>query len=196
MDITFKNLVWLKKYEQEIVSSEIKILDKNLQSNKKNIEILGMDYNDYKRDVDIYAPDWVVASIIHPNIIILLSKLKLHSFEYVKSIIKHEFVHIALLEVEKCCPKYIFEGIAMHIAGQDEVYINKNDIMTISVNYNDDNFYGKSYYLIQIALQEYGCDKLLYLIKNKKFDEINKTVMQSINKSGEELDAKICDKRS
>lgn len=196
MDITFKNLTWLKKYEQEIVSNEIKIIDKKLQSNKKKIVIMGMDYNDYKRYVDVYAPDWVVASIMHPNVIILLSKLKLCRFEYVKSIIKHEFVHIALLEVEKCCPKYIFEGIAMHIAGQEEFYINKNEIMTISISYNDDNFYGKSYYLIQIALKKYGYDKLLYLIKNKKFDEINKTVVQSINNSGEELDAKICDKRS
>jgi hypothetical protein len=196
MNIIFRDLDWLRKQDQKIVCSQIEELNQKLNFKKNLLEILGMDYDYYKKNVDIFAPEWVVASIRSPNTIILLSKLEAHNIEYIQAIVKHEFVHIALMDIEESCPKYIFEGIAMHFAGQEECDINLNEITTISIDYSDENFYGKAYHLVSQAVKAYGYDELLYLVRNKKFDEINKTVIHSINVNREEADAKIYYKRS
>ena len=119
------------------------------------------------------TPEWVVGWSEKRNIFILdkFAYVKPVTDEYYFKIIKHEMIHSYFYIASNNCeyPEWLFEGIALYLAGQ-----NKNKIESFKnfLNYydhKDEGIYKESGFAVEFLIKYYGKGKFLELVRGLKY---------------------------
>lgn len=125
--------------------------------------------------------DWYIGDnigerslIVSPN-----TKVKVHTYQSILNAIPHEYIHTVVYSINKKCPLWISEGLALYLSNRYKVSTGKTKIPPVGIFKSNNSLYfekhnGYSYadkFIEYIELNN-GHEKVLELIKTGDFEEV------------------------
>jgi len=125
--------------------------------------------------------DWYIgdnigekALIVSPN-----TKVSSHTYKSIINAIPHEYIHTVVYSINKKCPLWINEGIALFLSNRHNVSTKKKEIPPIGIFKSNNSLYfekhnGYSYAdkFIEFVELKYGHSKVLELVNTGNYEKV------------------------
>jgi hypothetical protein len=129
---------------------------------QKRINIINFyKFEDLGRYLGWTVPEWVVATSLGRNILVLDYEIwKARQWGSVNQIILHELVHVILSNYKVKVPLWLNEGLALYLAGQwDDGQVKREGFVIKNIydlNYNNTDVYAVSGGIVAKLINIYG----------------------------------------
>lgn len=152
---------------------------KNKFNFHENVYVEELSKKDLEELLQEEIPQWVVATNIRNNII-LIDKIKNNTEEYIEEVIVHEYIHIILNRLTNFkCPLYLSDGLAMYYADQKVENVKLDHLKNINLNtlnYSRTDFYILSKNIVDRIIKKYSEEFLINKIKSRNYTEIEQII--------------------
>ena len=144
--------------------------------------------------------DWYIGDnigekslIVSPN-----TKLKVHTYQSIINAIPHEYIHTVVYSINKKCPLWISEGLALYLSNRYNASIGKIKIPPIGILKSNNSLYFEKHngYFYADKFIEYielynGRSKVIELVKTGDYEKVLGTTVNEIYSSCKLYTSKI-----